>query len=72
MAGEVLFRLLEKQSKIDQLLEENERLRQKLRYEERKAKRDFSVPRRHLEDPFKGIRAGAQTKAPSRDTGGGP
>ena len=31
----------EKQSKIDQLLEENERLRQKLRYEERKAKEGF-------------------------------
>ncbi len=31
----------EKQSKIDQLLEENQRLRQKLRYEERKAKEGF-------------------------------
>ena len=31
----------EKQSKIDQLLEENERLRQKLRYEQRKAQEGF-------------------------------
>ncbi len=31
----------EKQTKIDQLLEENERLRQKLRYEERKAQEGF-------------------------------
>ena len=31
----------EKQSKIDQLREENERLRQKLRYEERKVKEGF-------------------------------
>jgi transposase len=45
----------EKQSKIDQLVEENERLRQKLRYEERKAKEGFfgsSTPSSKI--PFKG------------------
>ena len=44
----------EKQSKIDQLLEENERLRQKLRYEERKPKEGFfgsSTPSSKI--PFK-------------------
>jgi transposase len=49
----------EKQSKIDQLLEENERLRQKLRYEERKAKEGFfgsSTPSSKI--PFKGNQTG--------------
>jgi transposase len=44
----------EKQTKIDQLLEENERLRQKLRYEERKAQEGFfgsSTPSSKI--PFK-------------------
>jgi transposase len=44
----------EKQGQIDQLLEENERLRQKLRYEERKAKEGFfgsSTPSSKI--PFK-------------------
>ncbi len=49
----------EKQSKIDQLLEENQRLRQKLRYEERKAKEGFfgsSTPSSQI--PFKGNQTG--------------
>jgi transposase len=49
----------EKQSKIDKLLEENERLRQKLRYEEHKAKEGFfgsSTPSSKI--PFKGNQTG--------------
>jgi transposase len=51
----------EKQSKIDQLLEENERLRQKLRYEERKAEEGFfgsSTPSSKV--PLKGHQTGEQ------------
>ena len=49
----------EKQSKIDQLLEENERLRQKLRYEERKTQEGFfgsSTPSSKI--PIKGNQPG--------------